>query len=488
MLHDLDQRPPAWRYGLGILAVLLAALVTMASQYFGLADRSAAFLAAILLTGWYAGMGPMVVTLVLSTLTFDYLFLTPLHTLGLQWRADPYLIWFLIFALLAGWFSLARRRNALLLEETRSELEARVAARTTELKRSEAFLIAGQRMSHTGSFSRRVDTGEASWSDEVYRIYGLDPRTSTPPRDLRTRVDGVQVQRAGWHPDDQERAAATIAAAIRERRGYEIDLRVVRADGSVRYVHSVAQAVYDANGEVAEFIGVLMDITARRRTERALRRSRVRALENRFAAVLAERTRLAREIHDTLLQGFTGVALQLVAVANRVGGEPETASSLRDVVRLAQRTLEDARRAVWDMRAPSLASGELPAILRIAAEDGTRGTGLDLDYSVDGEPRPLEAEVQAVVFRVLQEAIANAVKHAAARRLRVRCSYDVRCLRLSIADDGAGFQVDPDFRAYGGHWGLLGMRERASQVGAKVSVRSAPGEGTEILLAVPYAA
>src|SRR5207344_3027466 len=120
MLHNLDRRPPAWRYGLAILAVLLAALVTTASQYFGLADRSAAFLAAILLTGWYAGMGPMVVTLVLSTLTFDYLFLTPLHTLGLQWRADPYLIWFLIFALLAGWFSLARRRNALLLEETRS--------------------------------------------------------------------------------------------------------------------------------------------------------------------------------------------------------------------------------------------------------------------------------------------------------------------------------------------------------------------------------
>jgi signal transduction histidine kinase len=226
-------------------------------------------------------------------------------------------------------------------------------------------------------------------------------------------------------------------------------------------------------------------VTERKRAERALRRARARALETRFATITAERTRLAREIHDTLLQGFTGVGLRLVAVANRVP-QPETAAALREVVALAQKTLEDARRAVWDMRSPSVATGEFPALLRSAAEDCTRGTDLSLDYEVERPPRPVDPEVEAVVVRVAQEAMTNTVKHAAARTLRVRCTYGGHRVLLSIADDGKGFTVDPDFRSYGGHWGLLGMRERAGQIGGSLRVGSAPGQGTKVLLLVPY--
>ena len=100
----------------------------------------------------------------------------------------------------------------------------------------------------------------------------------------------------------------------------------------------------------------------------------------------------------------------------------------------------------------------------------------------------MDQEVEAVVFRVVQEAIANAVKHAAAQAVRVRCVFGARQLRVTIADDGKGFTVDPDFRAYGGHWGLLGMRERAGQIGAKVAVRSSPGQGVRVTLLVPYRA
>jgi signal transduction histidine kinase len=238
---------------------------------------------------------------------------------------------------------------------------------------------------------------------------------------------------------------------------------------------------------VVELIGVVMDVTERKRAERALRHARERVLGARFAAILAERTRLAREIHDTLLQGFTGVGLRLVAVANRVTDQPETAAALREVVVLAQKTLEDARRAVWDIRSPSLAAGEFTAHLRSAAEDCIRGTDLSLEYEVEGPPRPVDPEVEAVVVRVAQEAITNTVKHAAAHTLRVRCTYGGHRVLLSIADDGKGFTVDPDFRGYGGHWGLLGMRERAGQIGGRLQVGSAPGQGTRVLLLVPYA-
>jgi signal transduction histidine kinase len=464
---------------LAVLTVAIALLLTLTARLFGLANRSAAFLAAILLTGWFAGRGPVVVALVLSTFVFDFFFLPPLYTLGLEWGPDPYLVWFLCFGILAAWFSAARQRSAGLLAHARSELEDRVAARTAELQRSQAYLVAGQKLSHAGSWSRRISTGEGYWSEETYRIYGLDPGGPAP-----TRLQMLDM----CHPDDRHLLDEAMHPVAGDMRRFDLDLRIIRPDGTIRYVHSQGEPVLDEAGALVELIGIVMDVTDRKRAERALRQARERALGARFAAILAERTRLAREIHDTLLQGFTGVGLRLVAVANRVTDRPETAAALREVVALAQKTLEDARRAVWDMRSPPLAAGEFTALLRSAAEDCTRGTGLSLEYEVDGPPRPVDPEVEAVVVRVAQEAIANTVKHAAAHTLRVRCSYGGHRVRVSIADDGKGFTVDPNFRGYGGHWGLLGMRERAGQIGGRLRVGSTPGQGTRVLLLVPYAA
>jgi putative membrane protein len=216
-----------------------------------------------------------------------------------------------------------------------------------------------------------------------------------------------------------------------------------------------------------------------------LRRPRERRLRARFDAVLEERTRLAREIHDTLLQGFTGVALQLVAVTNRLTGSPE-AVALRDVVSLAQKTLIDARRAVWDLRSPSLAEGDLTASLRTLAKEHVRGAGLSFEFEVSGAPRPVDPEVQTVMSRVLQEALTNIVKHAAAGGVRVRLVFEPHRLRLYVVDDGRGLGAGPDLPSSGGHWGLRGMWERAAQVRGRLRIRSAPGQGTQIVLLVPY--
>jgi PAS domain S-box-containing protein len=618
------ERSAVWRYGLAIVAVAGAVVATWALQLLGLEHPPAPFLAAILLCGWYAGTGPAIVAVLLSTFAFDFFFLPPLYSLDLIRQPNPYLLVFLLFAVLAGWFSAARQRNVRLLEQARAHLEERVAARTAELeqvnrsleaeigerrrteaelrertaqldelfdqapeaiallglqaevlrinreftrlfgytadeavgrtartlvvpeeleeegrrfsrritelgerveaetirrtrdgkrvqvslvatpiivagrqvaeyvmyrdvtertrlenelRRSEAYLVAGQRLSHTGSWARRVASGDIYWSEEAFRIFGLEPTGSI----------GTELLAAMWHPDDRERAEATMEAAIRDKQAYDMDVRIVRPDGSIRYVHTRGQPVLDESGEVVELMGAVMDVTDRKRAERALRRARERTMEARFAAVLDERTRLAREIHDTLLQGFTGVALQLLAATGRVTGPPEIIPTLRDLVTLAQKTLEDARRAVWDMRSPSLGGGDFSAALRAITEEGLRGTPLELEFGTEGIPRPLDPDAEAVMLRVLQEAIANIVKHAAARRVRVGLSYEARGARLSVTDDGRGFAVHPDVHTYGGHWGLLGMRERASQIRAKLSVRSTPGHGTEVVLLAPYA-
>src|SRR5262249_22197583 len=145
-----------------------------------------------------------------------------------------------------------------------------------------------------------------------------------------------------------------------DKKDWDLDHRLLMPDGRVKHVHVVARAARYASG--VEFIGAVMDVTATKRAQWEARRSRERALAARFTAALEERTRLAREIHDTLLQGFTGVALQLTAVARRAA-DPETAAVLGDVIGMAQHTLDDARQAVWDLRAPAVSTGTFPAAL-----------------------------------------------------------------------------------------------------------------------------
>lgn len=472
-------RSPLWRFGFAVLAVGVAVALTVVSERLGLAEPPvAAFLAAILLTGWYAGAGPVALATLLSAFVFDFFFVPPLYHIDFARGPNPRLVWFFLFAILAAGFSTARRRAAEQLERARDELEERVAARTAELHRSEAYLLAAQRLSHTGCWARRIGNEGIYGSEEYFRIVGLDPQTASPNWELGPRL---------WHPDDREFAERTIETALREKRGYEMDVRIVRPDGSIRYVHSFGQPVFDQAGEVVEFMGVLVDATERKLAERALRRARERTLQARFTAKLDERNRLARELHDTLLQGFTGVALKLVAIANQVDGAPRIAAQLRDLIALAQGTLTDARRSVWDLRSASPVGDDLPARLRTGAEDLLRGTELTVEFGApQGVPGTIDSEVEAVLLRVMQEAIANVVKHAAARTVRVTLAYETRRVRLSIADDGRGFVVDPDLQSYGGHWGLLGMRERASQLRGTLSIHSTPGAGTEIVLLVPY--
>jgi len=341
------------------------------------------------------------------------------------------------------------------------------------LRESEAYLAEAQRLSRTGSFGWDLSRAELRWSEETFRIFEYDPRTDTPTINHALRR---------VHPADLKAVQDAIDRITHDKQDWDLDHRLLMPDGRVKYVHVVARAARHPAG--VEFIGAVMDVTATRRAQREVRRARERALAARFTAALEERTRLAREIHDTLLQGFTGVALQLTAVARGVT-ETETAAAIRDVIAMAQRTLDEARQAAWDLRALPVDAGSLSGALRQVAENAVRGTALTLNFEVSGVERTLAAQVEGAAARVLQESIANIIKHAGARSVRVRLSYRPRSVRLSVADDGKGFEVDPEFRAYGGHWGLLGMKERAAELQGTLTVRSTPGRGTTVALHIP---
>ena len=210
-------------------------------------------------------------------------------------------------------------------------------------------------------------------------------------------------------------------------------------------------------------------------------RARTRVLKARVDGVLEERTRLAREIHDTLLQHVTGIALQLRAALPHIQTSPDDAlTTLERVADLAENTSREARQVVWDMRPGALNEEEFVRAVEITAHRTLAAAPVALQFTASGRPSQLDEEAQRVVLRIVQEAMANVVRHAAANAIRLTLSFGARRLRVAVTDDGRGFNVESDFRSYAGHWGLVGMQERADQIGASLRVQSALHRGTTV--------
>ncbi|MEZ4588502.1 MAG: histidine kinase [Gemmatimonadales bacterium] len=222
---------------------------------------------------------------------------------------------------------------------------------------------------------------------------------------------------------------------------------------------------------------------------RSRHREATARVKQRYEAALTERTRMARELHDTLLQGFGGITMRLHAIRHRARElEPETSNSLGQLLEIADRTLGEARQMIWDMRAPELEHHDLvEALGELTARPDDEGP--ELRFEVDGRAERLPIEVETTVLRVAREAIANLRQHARAVRAVVRLSFEPAAVALSVEDDGVG--IDPTAAraaATRGHWGLAGMRERAERVGGSLEIDRAPGGGTSVQLRVPLAA
>jgi signal transduction histidine kinase len=198
------------------------------------------------------------------------------------------------------------------------------------------------------------------------------------------------------------------------------------------------------------------------------------------AGRLAERQRLAADIHDTLAQGFTSILMLIQAAqADLAGSHPLAGGHLDLAERTARDNLAEARALVADLAPARLEDSTLPdALRRLSAEQQHDG---EASFRVSGTPRPLPVAAEVVLLRVCQEALANVRKHANARSASVLLGYDPDAVRLEVSDDGGGF--DPD-RVDGGY-GLRGMRTRVAEAGGTLIVRSSPGAGTQVSATVP---
>jgi signal transduction histidine kinase len=223
-------------------------------------------------------------------------------------------------------------------------------------------------------------------------------------------------------------------------------------------------------------------------------RMRIRRLHRQFEATLegrvAERTRIARDLHDTLLQRFHGLLLQFQAASNLLPDRPrESKQVLTNAIDQVAEAITEGRDTVQGLRASALETNSLADALRalagdLAKENGQRAAPARID--VQGTPQTLHPFVRDEVFRIAGEALGNAFHHAEATQVDVEIRYDARQLRVRVRDDGKG--IDPEVLRTGakqGHFGLSGMRERAELVGGKLTIRSTPGTGTEVELSAP---
>lgn len=215
-------------------------------------------------------------------------------------------------------------------------------------------------------------------------------------------------------------------------------------------------------------------------------RWRVRSVESRFSAVLAERNRIAREIHDTLAQGFVAVSVQLEVVARLLNTSTDAARThLEQARKLTQECLAEARSSIWNLRSQSSAQ-DLPSRITESARRITGNSNVQARVQVSGTFHPLDPDIEAELLRIAQEAMTNIVRHAQARHADVMLLFQEKLLRMTIKDDGRGFTGNPENFKQNGHFGLTGMRERAQQIGARFQVTSNKDEGTEIQVEVPF--
>lgn len=208
-------------------------------------------------------------------------------------------------------------------------------------------------------------------------------------------------------------------------------------------------------------------------------------IQERLGARLEERERIARELHDTLLQGVQGLMLRFQGIMKTLPADQPTHKMMNDALDRADELMQQARQGVKDIRAAGMRESDLPDMIRACAEELQQDHTAAVKLTFAGTPRPVDVTVCTETYRIAREAMTNAFQHSGAPNIEVEVTYQPDHLRVSVRDDGQG--IEPRLLSTGkaGHWGLSGMRERAEKIGGRVRILSQRAAGTEVELTVP---
>ncbi|WP_089131430.1 AAA family ATPase [Tolypothrix sp. NIES-4075] len=354
-------------------------------------------------------------------------------------------------------------RTLLLLQEIEERQRVENALRQSEEQRRLTMDF-----THIGSCNWNIKEKKIDWNDNYARLLGLVPGEVE---------SSYQVWRDRVYPEDIHRVEQAMTTALATHTDFEAEYRVIHPDGSIHWLVGRGRGIYNTDGQPVRMLGIILDISEQRN---AALRERKRAEQ---ASILEERNRMAREIHDTLAQSFTGILLQVGAATQVLADDPEaTQVHLEMIEELARAGLAGARRSVSALRPRLLEEGNLESALHRIVAQMRSTTDTALICETQGTAYSLPSEVENNLLRIGQEALTNAIKYAYASEIRVELVYNETQCILRVKDDGRGFGVGSI--PLSGGFGLLGMSERAERIGAQLTIQSQPEQGTEIIATI----
>jgi signal transduction histidine kinase len=360
------------------------------------------------------------------------------------------------------------------------------------LRDRDADLAEAQRIARVGSWQWDLNTGSQSWSEETYRLLGVERQTVTPT---------FEALMASVHSDDRALVDGAVHATLYNEAPFSIEHRICLLSGEVRIVHQRGEVILDEADSKVRLAGTIQDITERKFLETQIEDL---AERDRNAAELAEgrrrlatsreleRLRLARELHDGPVQDLLAISYSLAAQRRTVGTGRETVV-VRDINEEFRQDIlgvvAELRGLVGELRPPGLDEFGLKAALEgyVAELDRRDGNGIPA-IMVDFEDMPhLPQPLAMTTFRIAQEALRNAIRHSDASEVTIRIWQRSDELKLQVADDGLGFSMPARMNelADRGHFGLIGLVERVDQAQGTIDIASEPGAGTEINVTLP---
>jgi PAS domain S-box-containing protein len=279
------------------------------------------------------------------------------------------------------------------------------------------------------------------------------------------------------HPNDLDEMRVRRKHGLSGNDPFEIEARTLRQDGVYRWFLFRYNPLVEPGG-VKRWYATGTEIESRKQEEERVRKENVR---------LEERNRIAQELHDTLLQSFLGATMQLGAAMDRLPPNSPVKSKLDAILQLMEHGIEEGRNAIQGLRSSD--SHTLDLVLALSGVQHECSVKPDVDFrvSIAGRQQPLRPPVRDEIYRIGREALVNAFRHSGAKRVDVELEYAESDVRMRVRDNGCG--IDPQLLEVGreGHWGLSGMRERATRIGGLLKISSTANAGTEVQLYIPGA-
>jgi PAS domain S-box-containing protein len=479
-------------YSVTVLSVTVAFIVVRAMEAYFTPTPATLFLCAILISALLGGIGPGSLAVTASILIFDYFYIRPRCSFGVDIKEVPRLLMFSFTAVFVGALGIAQNAsvkslrcaygklaNAIkALRQTNQTLEHENVERKKihdRLRFSEALLNEGEKISHTGSW-RWIAPDSLIWSDEHYRIFGYEATHGPATREMfLERV----------HPEDAPHVREIAGRAMQERKPFEFEYRIVLANGNVRYLRAVGCPLTSDLPDCDEYIGTTVDITFLKKAEQKLEESQrlLRQLADRSETVREEeRKHLARELHDDLAQHLSALRMK-IAIINMEFGEqsPALSKEIQGMVSLVDSTIKMTRHAISSLRPAALDMG-IASALEWLQNEFVAQSGIYCVLTIGATDNSLKDHTATAIFRIAQESLRNVAKHAKADNVDIRFERRNNAYVLKIVDDGMGF--DPSVKK-DETFGLLGIQERVLMLGGTVDIKTEPGQGTVIQVSIP---